>query len=325
MSAVLKEHLNDGKTYKQLPENLALGMIDGFKTKVHDIICYEEEGQLTDSELTFFGRGFFNSDRIPQFYGMPKIHKEEKILPWRPVTSQCGSASAIVSRYIDYYLQKYIQSIPSYTQSSINLIYDFNNLEKLPSTARMMKSDARAMYSNIDPIEGITTVEKYLREYKHETTGFIPVPLLTKLLRLVMNNNIFMFGDTYWQQLIGTAMGTPCACSYATIFFAYFERTFLLRKYNKNLLLYKRMIDDIFLIWVPTNENPFSEFVMGLNAQCKLEWKTEKLSLEVDFLDITVQLQDGRLITKTYQKPMSLHLYIPGNSAHPKSLHKSLI
>ena len=113
ISVVLKEHLNDGVTYRQMDRAGLLKRIDDFKSEVHDVICYEEEGQLTDSELTFFGRGFFNSDRIPQFYGMPKIHKETVILPWRPVTSQCESASAIVSKYIDYYLQKYIHNIPS--------------------------------------------------------------------------------------------------------------------------------------------------------------------------------------------------------------------
>ena len=69
-----------------------------------------------------------------------------------------------------------------------------------------------------------------------------------------MRLNIFQFGDTWWIQRIGTAMGTPVAVAYAMIFFAYFERTFLLPKYEKNIHFYKRQVDDILMIW--SNNSP---------------------------------------------------------------------
>ena len=63
------------------------------------------------------------------------------------------------------------------------------------------------------------------------------------LLTLVMTKNGFKFGDTWWRQLAGTAMGTPCACIYATLFFSYFERTIILKKYKANILYYGRQIE----------------------------------------------------------------------------------
>ena len=143
-----------------------------------------------------------------------------------------------------------------------------------------------------------------------------------------MHNNIFQFGSTWWHQKIGTAMGTPCAYIYATIFFAWFERQTILRKYKRNLLMYNRQIDDIFGIWIDDNSNPnkWTEFKHDLNIQCKLEWNTEELSDEVNFLDLTIKIDpQGKLQYQTFQKPMNPFLYIPGHSSHPPGIVKSLI
>ena len=134
------------------------------------------------------------------------------------------------------------------------------------------------MYPNIDPKEGIPIVQQFIKTYHND----LPSPLsnnkinfLITLLRIVMSHNIFQFGDTYWVQQIGTAMGTPVACIYATIFFAWFEKQYLLPKYKDNLLLYVRQIDDILGIWIdsPFNEHAWTDFQNDVQSRCKLDWK----------------------------------------------------
>ena len=115
-----------------------------------------------------------------------------------------------------------------------------------------------------------------------------------------------------------------CACAYAVVFFVYFQRTNILPKFYKNLLLYVRYIDGIFIVWkdLPKSHNTFEEFQNCLKSQCKLEWKTEKLNTRVDFLDLIITLDrcQGRCITRTFQKPMNLHLYINAHSSQPPGL-----
>ena len=123
-------------------------------------------------------------------------------------------------------------------------------------------------------------------------------------------------------------MGTPCACVYATQFFWWFERQFPLRKYWKNILFYKRAIDDVIIVWIPDKEHTsaFKNFKDDLNSQCALTWTSTKLSKSVDFLDLTITIApNGYITTRTFQKKMNLFLYIPSNSAHPPGLLKSLI
>lgn len=267
--------------------------------------------------------------RIPQFYGMPKVHKNKLPVPLRPVISQCGSLSAIISTFIDYLLQPLTKFIPSYIKDSTALLNTIDALPKLPPNARLFTSDATSMYTNIDPNEGIPILRQYLSEYGNECEKPIAADLVCTLTELVMRSNVFQFGNTWWKQLIGTAMGTPCACIYATIFFAYFERKFILTKYKFNFFLYKRQIDDIFGIWVDNPEHPsaWEEFKTDLNNYCKLDWNTEELASQVNFLDLTlwVDHSNGIVQYKTFQKPMNLFLYIPAHSSHPPGLVKSLI
>ena len=47
--------------------------------------------------------------------------------------------------------------------------------------------------------------------------------------------------------------------------------------------------------------------------------------LSVDFLDLTLTIQDGIIVSKTYQKPFNLYQSICPNSAHPSWLIKGII
>lgn len=71
-----------------------------------------------------------------------------------------------------------------------------------------------------------------------------------------MKNNIFQFGNIWWLQQIGTAMGTPCACVYTTTFFVWFEREKIMVKYKNKFQFYCGQIDDICVIWIDDSMFP---------------------------------------------------------------------
>ena len=131
------------------------------------------------------------------------------------------------------------------------------------------------------------------------------------------------------EAIVGTAMGTSCACTYATIFFAWYERTDILERFKRNIILYLHFIDDTLLLWrnLPYEPNNVNRFKDNLNGQSKLKWKTEDLSTKTNVLDLTIMLdrKSGKCVTRTYQKSMNLFLYIPASSAHPSGLLKILI
>ena len=126
-------------------------------------------GKLPHDEAEYFTRHLLFSDfRIPQFYGSPKVHKNQLPVPLRPIVSQCGSLLAVASTYIDYKLQPLTKSIPSYIKNSDNVIKRLQTLQNIPPTAKLFTSDAESMYTNIDPTDGINVLSAYLTVFANE-------------------------------------------------------------------------------------------------------------------------------------------------------------
>ena len=174
--------------------------------------------KLPLDEAEYSTRHLLHSDfRIPQFYGSPKVHKNILPVPLRPVVSQCGSLLAVASTYIDYKLQPLTAKIPSYIKNSKHVIQQLQQLGTLPPSARIFTSDAESMYTNIDPIEGVQTLSAYLTLFSNEIKHNINANIVIQLTNLVMRNGIFKFGDTWWFQQIGTAMGTPVSYTHLTL------------------------------------------------------------------------------------------------------------
>ena len=248
IKTMLREHMMDSKTYRQLDSKEANNIRKKFREDIWSILK-NYEGDLFFQEMIFFQTGFREEDQMSQVYGMPNVHKlkgnRDRDIPFRPVISQCGSFSSIVSRYIDYYLQILVKLVPIYVKNSAAVLKHLLKLQ-MSNSYILFTSDAKSMYTNIDPGEGLQTIKSYIAKYANKLQEGFLKGLILELLEQLMTINVFKFGEFVWHQLIGTSIGTPCACAYATIFFAYFGRTNLIPRFEKHLSFYVRFIDDIF-------------------------------------------------------------------------------
>ena len=110
------------------------------------------------------------------------------------------------------------------------------------------------MYTNIDTNHGTSQVVEWIEEYHEGLPTDSPTEAVKEALKLDMHNKISEFEESSFEQLSGCAMGTPAACIYATIYYAYHERKTLLPKYKNNILFFKIFIEDIFGIWIPSDK-----------------------------------------------------------------------
>jgi hypothetical protein len=92
------------------------------------------------------------------------------------------------------------------------------------------------MYTNIEPDVGVQAIIDLIASLQDNLPPSFPSKLIVDTLRLVMTSNVFQIDNTFWWQHIGTAMGTPCACIYATTTYGYHEKTKILPRHTKTFL-----------------------------------------------------------------------------------------
>jgi hypothetical protein len=358
----LQEHLLNPKHYKQVTYTDAVKMRENTFYEIYNLIIKNPfKKEITAADKQYFNRAlFYNRSpqgpiippsekdcRIPDFYLLPKIHKQ----PWktRPVVAAVGSINEVLSRWIDVQLQKVIHLCPSRIKDTDDLIHQLRQLPKLSSSAYITTIDAVSMYTNINTDHGIDTIEKWFLLHQHDLPPGFPTKTIVHGLAIVMKQLVFNFGDTYWKQQSGTAMGTSSACAYATIYYSFHEEQRIIIK--QYLSFYKRFIDDALSITdKPTThqqrmpdptrdlidetnnftEDTFQDLLNTMNdfgeKGNRLEWEATTPSRTVQFLDLTISIDpQGFIHTQTYQKPMNLYLYLPASSAHPPGMLKGLI
>ncbi len=227
---------------------------------------------------------------------------------------------------MDHWLQPIAKSLPSYIKDSKSFISLIESTP-LPPDSILCTLDVSSLYTNIPTEEGITTTLRALES--HESQLRPPMNYLCRLLHLVLHNNVFRFNDQFYLQLQGTAMGTKMAPAYANIFMGGLESK-VLSLASPAPRLWKRYIDDIFLVWTNSRES-LDLFIDMLNNQHpKIRFTSEISPSKVNFLDLCLYKgkrfeSEGILDIRTHIKPTNTQQYVHASSSHPPGTSKGLI
>ena len=239
----------------------------------------------------------------------------------QPIVSCPGSLLHGLGVWVDRKLQEVAQRTVSYFKNMLELKKQLLKLH-LPTNARLFTADAVSMYTNIPTRRALNLIGKYITQYQRKTNNEYPQDAVRAGLCLIMTMNIFTFGDLTLKQLNGTAMGTPPAPPYATIYYGIHEEKFL-PHHSRRVIYYRRLFDNVIAKWCP-NKNPqldavqWNEFKQKMNSFPGLTWEFSERSKMVDFMDMTITINNSNMIETTlFKKRLNLHLYIPPHSAHP--------
>ena len=316
----LREHLGNSLVYKNITHRLQQEVAELNRKFVKFI--NDNDRVLGQQALTFFKRAMqIYGDNIARFRATAKVHKFPVKL--RPVVAKVGTAIEAVSKWLDVQLQELMQHLPWCVKDSESFRREVIKLT-IPPNARLVTFDAQAMYSNISIPHAIEIMKHWLELHLGHRQRPRSKAILEGL-ELVMRHNIMKFGDSYFLQKIGTAMGTSVAVVFANLYFGWHEKQNLLPKYRdtlKRIFHHSRFIDDVFFIWIGPMDATWDQLVKDYDNFGILRWDVSQQTSSVNFLDLTLTIENGTIWTKTYQKENNPYLYIPPHSSHaPGMIH----
>ncbi|XP_060579543.1 uncharacterized protein LOC132736432 [Ruditapes philippinarum] len=206
--------------------------------------------------------------------------------------------------------------LPSYVKDTTDFINKLRNIKLQSKNTYLVTLDVSSLYTNIPHTDGTDACLYYLRQGNNNSR--LSSDEIVKLLKLILENNYFKFGDDYFLQKMGTAMGSPVAPAYAALFMGKFEEEFLKDSQLKPSL-WLRFLDDIFMLWDHSLEelNTFIDKINNVHPSIKFTHTISQQS--VSFLD--VQVSKGKsyeLQTNVYVKETNNHQYLDYTSCHPK-------
>ena len=314
-------HLNNREHYKPLKNAMAeetLQRVNELATRLH------QNNYIDDMTKKWFSQTR-NPPRIPIFYTLTKIHKQNPV--GRPIISGCEGPTERLSSFVDKLLQPIAQSQKSYLKDTTHFI-NFIEKTKVPPNTILVSMDVTSLYTNIPQEEGITTVCKAYEKF-HNYNPPIPSHNLKEMLCLILKENSFQFIGKNYLQTHGTAMGTKMAVAFANIFMAEIE-TKLINQSNTKPIKWKRYIDDIFSLW-DSNIKEINLFIkQANNFHPTIKFTAEISEIEITFLDTIISKgerfrNESILDIRTHYKPTETFQYTHFTSSHPPGVKKGFI
>jgi hypothetical protein len=338
----IQEMLDDPQNYQHIESN-----VDKKTTAKIKQLCAKYSSFLTKKEKDFLINFL---PKTSNFYGLPKIHKSEEIknaiqnqnsdyitlvnpedLKFRPIVAGPICPTSRLSNMTDILLQPFLEKINSYVRDDIQFL-NFIPQQTDPNTL-LATFDVTSLYSNIPHELGRQAIEYWIREHPDILHNRFNEKFVLDSIEIILTNNTFQFDNRNYLQLLGTAMGTKMAPTYATLTLAFLEINLyqaIKEKYGDEIEKnfkngWKRYLDDCFIFWDQKWGNITDFFSLLQNLHPKIDFTMDNSSEEIPFLDILIRKNsDGTIITDIYRKPTDSQRYLHFRSHHPDNCKKAV-
>lgn len=236
-----------------------------------------------------------HNGNISKIYGLVKIHKPS--FPLRPVVDTSCSPTYNLASFLSKLLSPMTVNSPFSVKDSFSLVKKLNDthLGELQNY-KLISLDVVSLFTNT-PID---IALKYIDNHFQELNSTIPINNLHNLINFVFNNSVFIFDSRVYKQIFGCPMGSPLSPVIANLALLQLENDIMLNL-NFEVPLYVRYVDDI-LLCLPQDRiqqvaNEFNSYNERLKFTIEIPSGTS-----INFLDITIFLQNDRFVTNWFRK-----------------------
>ena len=250
----------------------------------------------------------------PKFYGLPKLHKAG--IPLRPIISSIGTVTYNTAKELARILKPLVGLSNHHIQNTMDFVDQIKEV-KLKTEESMVSYDVTALFTSVPIPPVLKIIEEKLNEDKDllQRTSMNTRHII-RLLEFCLRSTYFVFQGQYYEQTEGAAMGSPLSPIIANIYMEHFE-TRALETAPHPPTLWKRYVDDTFVIIETTYKDEFFQHINGIEQKIQFTTEITRADGSLPFLDTLVTVQeDGSLSTSIYRKPMHTNQYLQWDSHH---------
>ena len=259
----------------------------------------------------------------PKYYGLPKIHKAGT--PLRPIISSTGTATYNTAKELARILKPLVGSSNHHVQNTRDFIEQVKDV-RLRDGDCIISYDVTPLFTSV-PIKPVLEIiqQRLTKDQDLHKRTSMTIKQIISLLEFCLNSTSFVFQGQYYQQVEGAAMGSPLSPIVANIFMEHFEKE-ALETAPHPPSLWKRFVDDTFVILETQNKEEFFHHINSLDNNIKFTAESTRADGSIPFLDTLVTPKsDGSLQTKVYRKPTHTNQYLQWDSHHAMSNKYSVI
>ncbi|XP_073435684.1 uncharacterized protein [Dendrobates tinctorius] len=309
--AEIMRQIGDQDVYRKLSQDPKFQII----RNIGNIVKPALEQGLIDKEI--FDFLLHITPTTPILYTLLKVHKSMRDPPGRPIVAGTDSVLSHVGVYLDKILNPLAQRATSYVKDTTDFLLKVKEL-KVGESDWLVSFDVTSLYTSIVHKEGLEVVKEALSRTNFTNQAIV---MIMSLLELVLTKNYFMFGDEYYEQIRGTAMGANMAPSYANLMMAALEQKFVyVLPHFPKVGGWWRYIDDIFLTWTGSREElqEFFDFLNSINETIKFTMECSRV--ELNFLDVLIRKDGEKLDTELFCKKTDRNNLLHYSSHHPQKM-----
>lgn len=204
--------------------------------------------------------------------------------------------------------------------------------ERVTLSDKLVTMDVTNLYTNITSTLGLKALSYWINKFPEKINNRFEKKFILEATELVLNNNTFVFNNTLYKQIKGTAMGTNMAPTYAILTLGFLEEHIyhnIAIDFGSNLAenikkTWKRYLDDCFIIWNQEilDLEAFHELLNNIDYDIK--FTVEESQRDISFLDICITPEGENLSTDIYYKPTDTHQHSHFNSCHPRHTKRAI-
>ena len=245
-----------------------------------------------------------------KYYGLPKVHKTG--IPLRPIVSSIGSVSYETAKELSKILKPLVGKTPYSVKNNKDFIQSIKDI-RLQKDEFMVSYDVEALFTSVPVKPAIAIIQRKLEADKdlHLRTSISPKQIIS-LLEFCLNSTYFTFQGKFYEQVDGTAMGSPISPIVANLFMEDLETKALATSPHPSSL-WKRFVDDTFIIIKKFHKNSLLEHINSIDHNIKFTCEESREDDSIPFLCDTLgnsgfSQVSGELVS--FRKLGQPHLYI---------------